>query len=256
MVCTTTDSAVCSPSMPGPGRVPLGVLVLRGVRGVVGGHHVDHALGERGPHGLGVRAGAQRRVDLVDRVVAGQARVGEQQVVRRDLGAHPHARPPWPPAARRSCARWRRGRRAARAPASRASAQSRATIVSSAVAGQPASPSRDGHLPLVRLRAPGEPVVLGVLGDHDVERGGVLQRPAHDQRIVHAAAVVGEHPHLRGRAGHRAELGHPLAAQADGDRADRVHVDEPDLGTAAAHVQRDDVGVDHRSRCWASRTRR
>ena len=103
------------------------------------------------------------------------------------------------------------------------------------------------HLPFVRLRAPGEPVVLGVLGDHDVERRGVLQRPAHDQRIVHAAAVVGEHPHLRGRAGHRAELGHPLAAQADGDGADRVHVDEPDLGTAAAHVQRDDVGVDDRS---------
>ena len=101
-----------------------------------------------------------------------------------------------------------------RAPASLASAQSRATIVSSAVAGQPASPSRDATSPFVRLRARGEPVVLGVLGDHDVERRGVLQRPAHDQRIVHAAAVVGEHPHLRGRAGHRAELGHPLAAQA------------------------------------------
>ena len=55
MVCTSTDSAVCRPSMPGPGRGPLGVLVLRGVRGVVGGHDVDHALGQRGPHGLGVR---------------------------------------------------------------------------------------------------------------------------------------------------------------------------------------------------------
>ena len=33
----------------------------------------------------------------------------------------------------------------------------------------------------------------------------------------------------------------------DGDGADRMHVDEPDLGAAAAHVQRDDVGVDDRS---------
>ena len=114
MVCTSTDSAVCSPSMPGPGRGPLGVLVLRGVRGVVGGHHVDHALGQRGPHGLGVLAGAQRRVDLVDRVVAGQRGVGEQQVVRGDLGGDPHpgrlGRPQHVDGARRR----RRGRRAAR----------------------------------------------------------------------------------------------------------------------------------------------
>ena len=135
-----------------------------------------------------------------------------------------------------------------RAPASRASAQSRATIVSSAVAGQPGQPELRRDDALVRLRARGEPVVLGVLGDHGVERRGVLQRPAHDDGVVHAAAVVGEHPHPGAGGGHRAELGHPLTREADGDGADRVHVDQPDLLAEAVHVLDDDGGVGHRVR--------
>ena len=106
---------------------------------------------------------------------------------------------------------------------------------------------------LVRLRARGEPVVLGVLGDHRVERRGVLQRPAHDDGVVHAPAVVGEHPHPGAGGGHRAELGHPLAREPDGDGADRVHVDQPDLLAEAVHVLDDDGGVGHRVRVRASR---
>ena len=132
-----------------------------------------------------------------------------------------------------------------RAPASLASAQSRATIVSSAVAGQPARPSRDATTPSCACAPPVSRWSSACWAMTTSSARGVLQRPAHDQRIVHAAAVVGEHPHLGGRAGHRAQLRHPLAAQPDGDRADRVHVDEPHLGAAAAHVQRDHVGVDH-----------
>ncbi len=110
-------------------------------------------------------------------------------------------------------------------------------------AGQPEPRGDDA---LVRLGADGEPVVLGVLGDHDVERGGVLQRPAHDHRVGDAAAVVGEHAHLGAAVRHGAELGHLGALEAHGDRADRVHVDEADLVAAAAHVLADDVAVGDR----------
>ena len=52
------------------GGGPLAVLVLVRVRGVVGGDDVDRAVGQRLAQRLDVAAGAQRRVDLVDRVVA------------------------------------------------------------------------------------------------------------------------------------------------------------------------------------------
>ena len=45
---------------------------------------------------------------------------------------------------------------------------------------------------------------------------------------------------------HRAELGDLDALEPDRDRADRVHVDQPDLLAAAPHVLDDDGGVGHR----------
>ena len=57
-----------------------------------------------------------------------------------------------------------------------------------------------------------------------VQRLGVLQRAAHDQRIVHAVAVVGEHSHPRRRVGHRTEFGQLLTTQANGHRTDRMHI--------------------------------
>ena len=108
------------------------------------------------------------------------------------------------------------------------------------------------ELALVHLGVLGEPRLLGVLGDHAVERLDVLQRAPHQQRVADALAVVGEHPHARGRVGHRAELGDPLAGQPDGDGADREHVgvarlapQPPDLLDHAGGVG-DRLGVGHR----------
>lgn len=77
---------------------------------------------------------------------------------------------------------------------------------------------------LVHLGALGEAGFLGVLRDDAVEGLHVLQRTAHDHRVVDALAVVGEDFHSGGRIVHGAELGELLALQADSDGADRLHV--------------------------------
>src|SRR5690606_8772787 len=73
------------------GVVPLLLLLLGRVRGVVGGDRVDGAVGQRGPQRVDVLARADRRVDLEDRVVGGHHGVVQVEVVRGDLGGHPHA---------------------------------------------------------------------------------------------------------------------------------------------------------------------
>ena len=108
-----------------------------------------------------------------------------------------------------------------REPTCPASRQSRAMIASSATAGQPAHAEDAGHRALVHLGVLGEPRLLGVLGDHPVERLDVLERSAHQHRVRDAVAVVGEDPHLGHRVGHGAELGEPFARQPGGHRADR-----------------------------------
>ncbi len=115
-----------------------------------------------------------------------------------------------------------------------------------------AEPELAGDLALVHLGALGQPGLLGVLGDDAVEGLHVLQRAAHDDRVVHALAVVGEDPDVRRGLVHRAELGELLALQADGDGADRLHVavagglaEPPDLLDHARGV-RDGEGVGHR----------
>ena len=88
---------------------------------------------------------------------------------------------------------------------------------------------------------------------HDtVERLHVLERTPHHQRVVHALAVVGEHPHPRGRLGHRAELGELLPTQADRDGADGVDItvtgvltEPPDLLDDTGDVG-NRLGVGHR----------
>ena len=74
------------PEHPERRRGPLAVLVLVRVGCVVGGDHVDGAVGQPLAERLDVGAGAQRRVDLVDRVVGRGEVVGEQQVVGAGLG--------------------------------------------------------------------------------------------------------------------------------------------------------------------------
>ena len=51
---------------------------------------------------------------------------------------------------------------------------------------------------LVHHRALGERGDLAVLGQGDVEGAGVLERMAHQLRILHAVAVVGEQVHAGG----------------------------------------------------------
>ena len=104
--------------------------------------------------------------------------------------------------------------------------------------------------PFVHHRALGEPFDLAVLGERDPEPVGVLEGPAHQQRVLHAVAVVGEDPHAGvGELGERGQL---LTAAADGDRAGRQDLAEPGSLALAAHEVDDldavlgRVGVRHR----------
>ena len=138
-----------------------------------------------------------------------------------------------------------------------ASRQSRAMIASSATAGQPVRPSLAGHLPLVELRALGEPGFLGVLRDHPVERLDVLQRPAHQQRVGHAAPVVGEHPDPR-RPSRPSRRARPAALPArptvTAPTGRTSHV--PGLPPEPPDLLHHAGGVRRPARCWPSRARR
>ena len=232
------------------GGGPFGLLGLDRVGGVVGGHDVDGAVGQSLAQRLDVLGGAQRRVDLVDRVVALGQVVGEDQVVGGDLRGDVAAAFLGPPD---DVDRALGG--------DVAHVQTRADVLGEqAVAGDdrllgdrgPAGQAesvRDAAL--VHLGALGQARFLGVLGDDAVEGLDVLQRAAHEQRVGDADAVVGEDPDTGGGVGHGADLGEPFAGQADGDRADRAHVavsgllaQAPDLLDHAGGVG-DGVGVGH-----------
>ena len=142
--------------------------------------------------------GAQRRVDLEDagRSVRDEL-VGEQQVVRRDLGGDVDA------------ARLRPADDLDRAGGRDvADVQARADVLGEQhVAGDDrllgdrrpaAQPEHAGQRALVHLRVLGEPRLLRVLRDDAVERLDVLERAAHQHGVVHALAVVAEHPHPGG----------------------------------------------------------
>jgi len=109
---------------------------------------------------------------------------------------------------------------------------------------RPAGETQPGrHDTLVQLRAGGEPGLLGVLGDHSVEGPDVLQGAAHQGGVGHAGTVVTEHPHTRGRVGHRAELGQLRTRPSHRDRTDRRHIDQPGLAAEPPHLLDDACGV-------------
>ena len=58
---------------------------------MVGADDVNGAVGQALAHRLDVLRAAQRRVDLVQRVVGGGQLLGQEQVVRGDLGGDVHA---------------------------------------------------------------------------------------------------------------------------------------------------------------------
>ena len=222
------------------GRVPLARLRLGRMRCVVGRDDVDRAVGETLAHGEHVLLAPQRRVDLEARVVAAGEVVGQQQVVRSDLGGDVDAATLRPPDdLDRSC---RRQVADVQAGADVLGEQHVARDDRLLGDGGPAGETelgRDGAL--VHLRALGEPRVLCVLGDDAVERLHVLERSPHDQRIPDAEPVVAEDAHPGARVGHRAELGEPLALLADGHRADGLHRDEAG-GLAEGELLLDDAG--------------
>ena len=81
-------------------------------------------------------------------------------------------------------------------------------------------------------RAFGQPGDLAVLGERDVEPERVLERTSHQQRVLHAVAVVGEDPHADG--GEFGERGELVTVPADGDRRCRKHVAQPGPHALAA----------------------
>ena len=183
------------------------LLVVPGVRGVVGGDRVDGAVEQALDERLAVLAGAQRRVDLEDRVVAGEQLGAQREVVRGHLRGDPDA------------ARLRPAHDVE--PLGGADVRDvhplTGVLGEQGVAGDDArlgdrGPPRQseppGELALVaaRLRA-GEGRVLAVLGDDTVEGPHVLQGPAHDPAVGDAVAVVGEDLHAGAGAVHQAQLG-------------------------------------------------
>jgi hypothetical protein len=112
--------------------------------------------------------------------------------------------------------------------------------------GPAAEPELGRDHTLVHLGTLSEAGLLGVLGDNSVEGLHVLQRAAHDHRVVDAFAVVGEDRHSGGRVVHRTELGELLALQADGDGADGLHVAVAGLAAEPPDLLDDPGGVGNR----------
>ena len=192
------------------------LLVVARVRRVVGGDRVDGAVGQRVAQRGDVLVGAQRRVHLVDRVVAGEQVGGQQQVVRRHLGGDVDALRLGPADHLDRTGGGHVGdvHPAVGVPGEHHVARDDGLLGDAGPAGQPEAA---GELALVAAgRRPGEVGVLRVLGDDAAEGADVLQRPPHHPRVVHALAVVGEDPHLGARARHQAELGELLARRGRG----------------------------------------
>ena len=81
--------------------------------------------------------------------------------------------------------------------------------------------------------AGGEPFDLAVLGQRDAEAVGVLERPPHQQRILHAVAVVGED--LDADCREFAEWSQVLPGPTDRDRTGRQHLAETGAFALAAN---------------------
>ncbi len=226
---------------------------MRGVRRVVGRDAVDGAVEQarrRAPRGprrsaaAGSSSGSCR--SRRERVLV------EEQVVRRDLARSPRRRAPSPRARARREPAVERCARCSRQPVSSASAMSRATMTSSAAAGQPGSPSRVETTPSLTTPLPDERLVLAVRDDGGVERAW---RSPSRSRIMPASCTP--LPSSENATAPSASMS-PISASAspfwpDGERADRVHAHAPALGGALdeeAHrgaLVADRLGVRHRA---------
>ena len=221
------------------------------MRSVIGRDRVDRSVGEAEAQRRHIVSGSKRRVDLEDRVIAGDHVVSEDEVVRG------HLRRDVPPLALGPAHQLdrTRGRDVAEVHPSAHVRGQQAVAGDDRLLGH-GGPSDEAqtsrHDALVHLGAVGQAGILRVLGYDPVERAEIFQRPAHEHRVVDAMAVVGEDPHPGSGLGHRAELSELLAAQPHGDRPDRVDIavarilaEPPDLLDDAGDVG-DRFSVGHR----------
>ena len=115
------------------------------------------------------------------------------------------------------CAMWQR------APVSSASSRSRATITSSEAAGMPRKPQPHRLRALVHIAARAEAQVLAVVDHRQVVGARELHGAAHDARVHHRLAIVGNGHRAGGL--HGADGRQLLARAALGDGPDGKHVD-------------------------------
>ena len=125
------------------------------------------------------------------------------------------------------------------------------TMISSASAGMPLSPSCALTIPSFMAPPSGERRLFAMIGDGDAEGARILERRAHQLRARHRLAVVA-HGH-GARTDHLAELGERLAHLPDGDGADGIDARATGaLGLADDEadrrlIVRDRIGVRHRA---------
>ena len=119
-------------------------------------------------------------------------------------------------------------RKCSRAPLISASAISRATASASASAGALGRPSRRGHFAGGRRRIAGQPAILGMAHDHQVEHRGILQQAQH--RAAIGDPVAPGRDRLRPGIAHQRHFGEVRALEADGGSGERV---DPEVGLAA-----------------------
>ena len=209
---------------------------------MVGGDGVERAVAERDPHRFDIGGRAQRGVDLEDGVVRRDDRVVQREVVGRGLGGDGQARA----LGRAHRVERRRDRQVQEVharpgqPRQRDVAQHHQLLGLGRNAGdaEVARPLTFVHVPAARQRR-----VLAVLGERDVERGGVLERAAHEPRVLHARTVVGEEAHAQRR--HLGQRRQSLPRPAHGDGARHVHVARR-RRTQVEHLADDGCAVDGR----------
>ncbi|CAB4697539.1 unannotated protein [freshwater metagenome] len=226
---------------------------------MIGGDGIDGAVGEALTHRNHVGEFAQRWVHLEDGVEARQQFVGEREVMRCRLGRNEQS--------------------FSLGSANEVDALRRRQVQKvNRGAGEPRQFDIAKHHQFFGYRWPsgntkarataalvhhgtlGEAAHFAVLREQNAEALCILKGPAHEQRILHACAVVGEDMHASS-----SEFGHwgeHLASAADGDATAGQHFAQPGMLAEAAHhlyhrnavVRR--LGVRHRNDCGEATQRR